>query len=60
MASRIERQRKTIDFTLSYLLRRGVGSLPMIFILDRNGIVRNRILGQVEIGYLGKAVLNLL
>ena len=31
----------------------------MIFIWDREVVVRNRILGQVEIGYWGKAVLNL-
>jgi hypothetical protein len=32
----------------------------MIFIIDRNGIVRKRVLGQVEIRYLEKAVEDLL
>jgi hypothetical protein len=35
-------------------------NLLMNFILRRGGIVRNRILRQVEIGYLEKALLNLL
>lgn len=38
----------------------GVTSLPMYFILDREGIVRNRILGEVEIAYLEKILENLL
>lgn len=49
-----------LDLRFTATKQYGVVSLPMIFILDREGIVRNRILGQVEIGYLEKAVLNLL
>jgi len=49
-----------LDLRFTATKQYGVVSLPMIFILDRNGIVRNRTLGQVEIGYLEKAVLNLL
>jgi hypothetical protein len=38
----------------------GVLCLPMAFILDREGIVRERVLGQVETQYFKKVVENLL
>ena len=34
----------------------GVTSLPMIFVIDREGTLRNRILGQVEFAYLEKVI----
>jgi peroxiredoxin len=49
-----------LDLRFTATKQYGVVSLPMIFVLDRDGIVRNRILGQVEFGYLEKAVLTLL
>jgi len=49
-----------LDLRFTATKQYGVLGLPTIFVLDRDGIVRKRILGQVEIQYLEKTVLELL
>ena len=49
-----------LDLKFTATKQYGVLGLPTIFVLDRDGIVRKRILGQMEIHYLEKTVLELL
>jgi len=45
-----------LDLRFSATKQYGVTALPMIFVLDREGTIRNRVLGQVEFAYLEKVL----
>jgi hypothetical protein len=49
-----------LDPRFSATKQYGVLGLPMAFFLDREGIVRERVLGQAEVQYFEKMVENLL